>query len=63
MKKLALAFSAFVLLSMTSCIKEHTCRCTDSNGDTEDITITSAKAAAKTSCEAYNTSSQSCALQ
>lgn len=66
MKKvlLALSFVTLVAFSTTSCKKEYTCTCTDSNGQTTSTKLPKAKKSdAETACNVYEVSGSSCKIE
>jgi hypothetical protein len=65
MKKTALvAMAAVVMFSFSSCVKKHTCECTDStDNSTTSTEIETAKAAAKVACEAGTMGTITCKLK
>jgi hypothetical protein len=69
MKKITLLAVAFVAISFASCKKYRTCECTftDSNGQTETMSVTSTtkmtKKDAKAQCESSNSGDMSCKLK
>lgn len=58
MKKLVLAVAALGLVSLTSCKKEYTCKCTFMGTSTEAKSGKVKKADAKTWCDNANTSAK-----
>lgn len=65
MKKLITLFAAvgFIALSLTSCKKDFTCVCTDSNGEKTTFDIpNSRRPEAKLSCETYALGFGDCSL-
>lgn len=58
MKKLVLAVAALGLISLTSCKKEYTCKCTIAGMSTEAKSGKVKKADAKTWCDNANTSAK-----
>jgi hypothetical protein len=55
MKKLVLAVAALGLISLTSCKKDRTCKCTSSTINQDYPLLKSTKKDATTACDALNT--------
>ena len=43
MKKLILALATIALLTVTACSKDHTCRCTPTDPDNNEVTLVNAE--------------------
>ncbi len=64
MKKITLFAVALIAVSFASCVKTHTCRCVDANGNSTSTTLPrQTSAAAKTTCDAYSGYGETCSIQ
>ena len=62
MKKITLLAVAFVAISFASCKKTHTCTCTSGGVSTSIALPKQTSAQAKTSCDFYATSGETCVV-
>lgn len=64
MKKITLFAVALIAVSFASCAKTHTCKCVDSTGYSYTYQLPrQTSAAAKTSCDAYASTGETCSIQ
>jgi hypothetical protein len=64
MKKITLFAVALIAVSFASCVKTHTCKCVDSNGNSTSYSLPrQTSSAAKVSCDAYSGYGESCSIQ
>jgi hypothetical protein len=64
MKKNTLFAVALIAVSFASCVKTHTCKCVDSNGNSTSYSLPrQTSSAAKVSCDAYSGYGESCSIQ
>jgi hypothetical protein len=64
MKKITLFAVALIAVSFASCVKTHTCKCVDSNGNSTSYSLPrQTSSAAKVSCDSYAYSGTTCSIQ
>lgn len=61
--KYTLTFAIFLALLITSCKKERTCQCTNSNGVYDSGTTDGTKSQAKKYCKTLSTGETECTLK